>query len=377
MKVKEVVLATRSNSKLNPKVSAYDYLKKWKDDPDVYISFTHIDKVGINPQSKYNTPIGIYTYPLKTAWFEYNIGRDQSLEGIPFAGNAPHIWVVRAKTGKTFIEDMHTDYGSDKFDKDAVILEQIYMGHWVKEKAKQLEKFRGASPKAIRDWKTIFTKNVNAKWKYLFFEAITTARIKNPCSSFWNLSRLLAGELTLFDESIHTNGAVKWNWLLRKCGYTGFADKTGKGIIHPSEPIQAVFLTKDAFTVIGECYNKTYKNTDKRLPISDMIDFVRALGTVDQRYDNEEYEYDKALLQWLVSAENQSIPISKIPGLVVKNTPPELWKSANKNCLQMLITHCAQKQVSAGSDLKDRQWWKRMDRAILACWAKTGKSAYN
>ena len=53
---------------LNPKLSAYDQLKQYKDDPSIYISFTEINKIGINPVSKWDTPLGIYCYPLKDTW---------------------------------------------------------------------------------------------------------------------------------------------------------------------------------------------------------------------------------------------------------------------------------------------------------------------
>ena len=36
-------------------------------DKTQYISFTAIDKIGINPRSTYSTPVGIYCYPLNKA----------------------------------------------------------------------------------------------------------------------------------------------------------------------------------------------------------------------------------------------------------------------------------------------------------------------
>ena len=46
----------------------FDYLKekysKSKDLDKLFISFVNVDKVGINPKSPYDTPIGVYTYPL-------------------------------------------------------------------------------------------------------------------------------------------------------------------------------------------------------------------------------------------------------------------------------------------------------------------------
>lgn len=70
MKLSElVILEARRNPETNIKVSAYDQLKKYKDDHNVYISFRNIDKLGVNPsyKSKDSTPNGIYFYPLKDA----------------------------------------------------------------------------------------------------------------------------------------------------------------------------------------------------------------------------------------------------------------------------------------------------------------------
>ena len=60
----------RRNPEMNPHISAWDYVDKYKNDPDVYISFTTIDKIGINPRSVYNTPNGIYCYPLREFYIE-------------------------------------------------------------------------------------------------------------------------------------------------------------------------------------------------------------------------------------------------------------------------------------------------------------------
>ena len=50
----------RKNPKINIKQSPYEMLEKYKDDSNIYITFTQIAKVGINPQSAHNTVNGIY-----------------------------------------------------------------------------------------------------------------------------------------------------------------------------------------------------------------------------------------------------------------------------------------------------------------------------
>lgn len=142
-------LEARSHSEQNLKISAYEALKKYKDDPDIYISFTKNlaseenqfgPKIGLNPSSKYNTPLAVYCYPLQVIWKQYNIDKHKTLTKLPFASELPNIFVLRAKgVGTTFINDMHSDYGSDKYDKDVEILRKIWLRDCVKVADKNVD----------------------------------------------------------------------------------------------------------------------------------------------------------------------------------------------------------------------------------------------
>lgn len=55
----------------------------------LFVTFTIHEKFGINPKSSFNTPIGIYAYPLK-----YVIDVDMD---VPYAKTCPYIWVFQAK----------------------------------------------------------------------------------------------------------------------------------------------------------------------------------------------------------------------------------------------------------------------------------------
>jgi hypothetical protein len=268
---KQFIKEARSNPDLNPKVSAYEYLKPYADDNSVYISFTDIEKLGVNPKSKFSTPIGIYFYPLSVVWEMYDIDHKKSLRGLPFAADRPHIWLVRSKDGDGFVEDMYSDYGSNDYDKDERILEKIYRSY-----------------AGVDDY----------DWESLRSTALSFAKQKNPIMSFWNLTRymsyILSGlieieivgayedideiEDDISDQLVHCSGNLKsatmWNKLLRQCGYDGFGDKSGRGFIHPSEPIQTMFLTRQAFDVIGMVHNKDYERKHKQTirHIEDIVD---------------------------------------------------------------------------------------------------------
>jgi hypothetical protein len=301
----------RKNPEMNPHIGAWDYVDKYKDDDDVYISFTEIDKIGINPQSKFNTPVGIYTYPLKQFYKLYlkpalnldNIrNRDTVGQYAPFAGNSKYVNFIRCKNKANFIEDMYRDYGSNDYDRDIKILEKNYIipqVHNINELAQKttnyfLEEFRWdpwhlqtfleyskydlsydicnkliiklenqKDPKII--YKEVFSllNKFNNKFNLILEEGIETAKEKNPIMMMWNITRLLAEKLSNNAKQAST----KWNIILSKdLGYSGFADKSGKGYIHPSEPMQAVFFNTRAFEVIARLENIPAKNLAKSRP---------------------------------------------------------------------------------------------------------------
>jgi len=315
----------RKNPDMNPHIGAWDCVDKYKDDKDVYISFTEIDKIGINPKSKFNTPVGIYTYPLrefvKNYCFNPPYENNKEIRTVgsyaPFAGSAKYISFLKVKDKSHFIEDMYKDYGSDKFDKDVKILENKYseiLNKDIIEKTvffvfDELENvLNGASldygnaseenkiftlvRNVLIDTldvsvpKILIEKNVKSKikelkkclidkedkiyfsfiledilnkidnFKFLISTWIDQAKDKNPIMSMWNITRKLSQYLSDNEKQTST----KWNLILSKdLGYSGFADKSGKGYIHPSEPMQAVFFNTRAFDVIAREENKPTK----------------------------------------------------------------------------------------------------------------------
>lgn len=307
------LLELRKNPEKNIYVGAWDYLEKYKNDPDVYISFTEIDKIGINPKSKYNTPIGIYCYPLKEFYNKYiypNIRQstndsnaikntvikyEKSIGSFaPFAGNSKYINFIKCKDKSNFINDMYEDYGSNKFDKDINILKKRYsmvqfsdLKEIIKKTFDSIKKILNAydlqtflfklgyslsysvcseffyKVYKIEDKKLIYKivyetlSKYNDKLGLIMDEGINTAKEKNPIVMMWNITKLLAEKLSNNPKQ----AAVKWNFILSKdLGYSGFADKSGKGYIHQSEPMQAVFLNTRAFDLITREKNIPSKN---------------------------------------------------------------------------------------------------------------------
>ena len=83
----------RRNPTINIRIPSYEELKSLLDssnDPDnLYISFTDIEKIGVNPLSEYDTPLGIYCYPIKASFRYYKVDSTKSLLSLPFASDKP------------------------------------------------------------------------------------------------------------------------------------------------------------------------------------------------------------------------------------------------------------------------------------------------
>ena len=108
MKIREITEARR-NPELNPKHGFTDeMIRRLKEsDPlpgyrtqNAFASFTSLEKLGINPSSKYYTPIGVYAYPLTYVYDE--IG-DRDTTWLPFAGEKPYVNFFSLKDGANVI----------------------------------------------------------------------------------------------------------------------------------------------------------------------------------------------------------------------------------------------------------------------------------
>lgn len=235
----------RSNPDLNPKISAYDELKPFSDKDGYYISFTSLDKLGINPNSKYETPLGIYSYPLKDSWEKYKVEETKDFSNYPFANDEPYIWLFESK------------------DKSKVVFLDNYKKSDYKNDIKKLK----ALPNTVLDW----DRGLDSVEKDSFK--------KTYSGYFWNLIRWAANNYRN-PEKKFSNHNVLWNKLFRDLGYTSVVDSNG--IIHSNEPLQAVFFSKTDINIVKKVLNKTTTQNDniifirspddiKKIDLNDLI----------------------------------------------------------------------------------------------------------
>ena len=231
MRYYEIVEARR-NPEQNPKVSTLEELEKYAGRDDVFVSFTSDvgkmshgnngkniggSKLGINPKSEWDTPIGIYTYPV-----DYVLRKKGK---VPFAEKEPFLYVVQPTKP---LLDLN-NYSETDFKRDSEKL--IDMG---------------------------FADTRN--------EGIKTAKFDTPAAHLWNWTRL-AVFLPMSNNS--SRASVQWPKILRSLGYLGAID-LGSGLIHPNEPIQAVFFSLDAVKVL-----EVIPNRFKRKPFNKSIKDIK------------------------------------------------------------------------------------------------------
>jgi hypothetical protein len=122
---KSFLIEKRKNHEQNQKEGIIDYLKLHKDELTsgrYFISFVYHPKLGLNPINKYDTPTGVYSYPL--AYFYKAIVSYNTFSFIPYQNKAPYIYLFKANevNGKRIIS--HGNYDEATFEKDFDILVQ-------------------------------------------------------------------------------------------------------------------------------------------------------------------------------------------------------------------------------------------------------------
>ena len=162
----------RRGGDLNPRQSASDIIKTLQNYSSrggeyYYISYTAIDKLGINPRSGYNTPIGIYCYPLNNKIVS-DINSLGLAKGVPYMGGSPYIWLFGPKNvgNGLIISDYHSKQLTDDREK----------------------LFNFANNRDSRITRDMFDSLVSV--------SVTSSSHHMPSGYIWNLSRMLADILS-------------------------------------------------------------------------------------------------------------------------------------------------------------------------------------
>ena len=197
----------------NPEVNTKEYLlhtlieiQKKYENQLVYVVFNDIEKFGINPSPKWNTPLGIYGYPI-----DYVI--QKQVYEVPFANDSPYIYVYAVDQNANLLN----------LDKD-----------------KQLEEFK----KKLDQVLFRYYGKVRDQSDYYPIGEYDPSHIRYTWYHMYNVMR----------DNNEKKQALTARNILVDCGYEGVIDN-GNGIIHENEPYQGVFFNKKILTVIDKFNN--------------------------------------------------------------------------------------------------------------------------
>ena len=249
--------------------SLIDKLDKYCLDPKIYISFTQLPKLGINPLSDYNTPIGICAYPLSLTWNkrkseearkEYQDDNDINLKRyFPFAADNPYCQVFRIAKSARVLDTVK--YTEADFDEDMNKLWNILEAEDITEEEFEILK-TGVTPPL-------------SDYRYWIDDISQKAKNNTPIWRLW-YALMWISEYFSFNRKKRKNArsnlsSIFWNNLLRKLGYDVVKDD-GLGVIHSYEPIQGLFLSIKSLEFIETLDNKIkHDRSYKKLSTNDLL----------------------------------------------------------------------------------------------------------
>jgi hypothetical protein len=214
------LIEVRKNPEQNPKVSVNSYildrLKTTNDSvggtPNLFVSFTSIDKLGINPTSQYKTPIGIYSYPAD--YVRTQVGPYNQMDRLPFAGNSEFANIFKVKGNIIDLKNMA--------DTEIIPYFTAISNLWAKESGRPWKQ-------AVDDIEEL----INDSMRNSNFAGYAGGRL-------WYVTMMAS--INFFGPKWKLDVPVAWNKLFRAIGIDGAVD-LGVGIIHTAEPAQAVFFS--------------------------------------------------------------------------------------------------------------------------------------
>jgi hypothetical protein len=224
-------------------LTALKHIQETHPNPEnLVVTFTMIDKVGINPKSKYDTPLGIYFYPI-----DYVIEKRMN---VPFAKEQPYLNVCEFTRPEKILH-MTSDVNNQK----GLDLLNVFAKEEVDLAIERLE---------------------------------NNYELRSNYSKLWLVTREIAKKRAIFtSDSLDvyyggeekTNEAVLWNANLRKCGIDGFVDHNTK-TIHENEPTQGVVFTGTALRrilVIPQILKKPLPDINK-IPVHQIENLLKNIN---------------------------------------------------------------------------------------------------
>lgn len=323
----------RGGVELNPKGDVFSTIGKYVNRFDYYMSYTVINKLGINPRSGYETPIGIYSYPIVDAIVN-PIMRSKDLSKAPFMGDAPYIWIFKPKdtTRGLYISDYSSsNYEGDikklfgymssrdgRFTVDAFDrVEEFTRGDakinspsgWIWNLTRILSRILSGDDSLSRY--TVGVLRIGDRVRYIGSDSDHAGKVGvivdlypehneygiNFGDGDWDIKfddvepiSVVEGIVLEYDALSRRakKSSIIWTHLLyRVLGYEFVDDSDGSGLIHANEPYQAVFFNSSVIETIERLDNPSgsddYTNTTTITKVFSNLKSTLAVERIDPK----------------------------------------------------------------------------------------------
>lgn len=182
-------------------------------------------QAAINTRAEYNTPIGVYSYPLNDETYKRWFGDETARP--PYGNRRDWMYILEV----TSRDVLHISArGETRFD-DAD-LERLAVELAARERDMLVDARMGDVPE---DPEAITGSE-------LFKKAVARADVQTPFGEMWNFMRMVAHN--------GGNGITTWTRILTDYLDIDAIFDHGSGIVHDNEPTQAVFLESSAYDAV-------------------------------------------------------------------------------------------------------------------------------
>lgn len=231
---------------------------------ELFVSFTSIPKLGINPQSKWDTPNGIYAYPISYYFKVHGAVEFKSYE----KDGVRYINVFKPKDiiiDKVINGDLTESQYQSLIDKIKNTSELVKMCFNNTDVLKTYNAF-------IEDGSYSDEDSIKGALDFHIRKYENESKIKTPLGFLWNVTRVLSAN----NDNVNTKNSNKWTSFFIKLGIYGVINNNGEGIIHNNEKTQAVFFNVSFLDVLDRIQDK---QIDIRIP-KDKINNTNVLSKI-------------------------------------------------------------------------------------------------
>lgn len=281
-------------------------LLKYSGDPSIFVHFTDINKLGINPLSTFNTPIGIYAYSVDYVLNPSTVyGSETEPFQVPFAGNRKYAQVFRVKDlSKCWIiaKDGSTDISiqceRSIRDVERYVRELILTPIADMERPPELPRLPMESKIAqiigndrLDEAKlnSILTHTAASVVKLLHDPEYRRTLYDYKFSwgsmlDFYTSDSLLWRFTHNAAKLVGGNASVAWSKIIMSLGIDGVIDN-GTKTIHPNEPHQAVFFKVSSLDHLDSIINTVdpYRKGKQETLASKVRPFLTGIAPRNER----------------------------------------------------------------------------------------------